>query len=97
MRINEESMEERKEQRKFSTIDNERNDLKTIISEDDGYIYYLSIIDYFQEYNFQKKLEHLFKTHHLPAKKARQISAIPPKPYADRFYRFMLNTLLNIK
>jgi len=51
------------------------------------YIYHLSIIDYLQDYNLDKKLEHFAKTI-IRGKKA-EISAVPPERYLNRYIKFM--------
>lgn len=51
------------------------------------YIYHIGIIDYLQDYHFDKKLENFLKftiLRHGPG-----ISAVPPPDYATRFLRFM--------
>ena len=49
-------------------------------------IYYLGIIDILTPYNWVKRGEHFWKG--LSQDKDR-ISAIPPRPYGDRFLNFM--------
>lgn len=56
------------------------------------YIYHISIIDYLQYYNLDKKLENLAKTI-LKGKKA-EISAVPPDRYAKRYKEFMENYVI---
>ena len=51
------------------------------------YIYHIGIIDYLQDYNFDKKVENLLKYRILM--KGAGISAVPPPKYGDRFLRFM--------
>lgn len=53
------------------------------------YIYHISIIDYLQYYNLDKKMENLAKTI-LKGKKA-EISAVPPDKYSKRYREFMEN------
>ena len=67
---------------------------RIIYSEDQQYVYFLAIIDIFQKYNFQKKVEHSIKT---LKSKSNLISSIPPKAYADRFYHFIVSNVLAIK
>ena len=50
------------------------------------FIYHLGIIDYLQDYNMDKKGEHWLKSF---IADANLISAIPPKPYSQRFFQFM--------
>ncbi len=51
------------------------------------YIYHIGIIDYLQDYNFDKKVENLAKYHIMM--KGSGISAVPPPKYAERFLSFM--------
>jgi 1-phosphatidylinositol-4-phosphate 5-kinase len=62
----------------------------TITSKDGTECYYLSIIDFFTQYDLKKKTEFFFKSHFL----SQDVSAIPPKPYGERFYNFIQNNLL---
>lgn len=59
-----------------------------IISE--NYVIVIGIIDFFQAYNAKKKLENRYKT--LKKSEGGMISAIPPKPYRERFLR-MIKTI----
>jgi hypothetical protein len=52
------------------------------------YIYHVSIIDYMQLWNFDKKSEVFAKTW-LLGKDKKQISAVEPHYYARRFMRFV--------
>lgn len=51
------------------------------------YIYHIAIIDYLQDYNFDKKAENFYKT--IKNKKDAQISAIPPLEYRNRYMKYM--------
>ena len=51
------------------------------------YIYHIGIIDYLQDFNFDKKMENFLKYRLLM--KGAGISAVPPPNYALRFLRFM--------
>ena len=64
---------------------------RMIYSEDYTKIYFLTIIDIFQRYNFIKRMEHSLKSF---KPRGKYISAISPKPYADRFYNFIHSNLL---
>ena len=68
---------------------------RILYSEDNKYIYYLSIIDYLQEYNIWKKIENSMKS--LKGGKNKEISAVPPKKYADRFLYFIHSNILKLK
>lgn len=57
------------------------------ISKDLAYIYHISIIDYLQDYNFDKKLENLLKKVWRGPK--AEISAVSPWRYGRRFKEFM--------
>ena len=52
------------------------------------WIYHVSIIDYLQKWNFDKKSEAFAKKWFL-GKDAKGISAVPPEFYAKRYLRFM--------
>jgi hypothetical protein len=56
------------------------------MSDDGMYLYHLGIIDYLQDFNLNKKGENAFKS---LIDDGTQISAVYPKPYAERFFRFM--------
>jgi hypothetical protein len=51
------------------------------------YIYHIAIIDYLQDYNFDKKVENFYKT--IKNRKDAQISAIPPLEYRTRYLKYM--------
>jgi hypothetical protein len=51
-------------------------------------VYHIAIIDYLQEWNFNKKAERFFKTTFLQ-KNGRLLSSIEPNEYARRFQHFM--------
>lgn len=57
------------------------------MSECGKFIYHISIIDYLQDFNLEKRLENKFKMIH--NKKGAEISAIEPKSYATRYLKFM--------
>lgn len=59
----------------------------TFLSKSGKFIYHISIIDYLQDFNFEKKFENKFKV--LINKEGAQISAIEPKGYMTRYMRFM--------
>lgn len=61
------------------------------MSDDGMYLYHLGIIDYLQDFNLNKKGENAFKG---LIDDATQISAVHPKPYAERFFRFMQNSVI---
>lgn len=51
------------------------------------FIYHIGIIDYLQDFNFDKKMENFAK--YTVLRKGPGISAVPPPMYGDRFLRFM--------
>ena len=53
----------------------------------------MSIIDYLQKWNFDKKAEAFAKKWFL-GKNAKGISAVPPEYYARRYMRFMKRNVL---
>jgi hypothetical protein len=52
----------------------------------------LGIIDYLQEFNLEKKGENFLKM--IINEKNAQISAVDPKKYAPRFFKFMRDSVL---
>ena len=71
-------------------LENNHN-YRIIYSVDKTKVYFLTIIDLFQRYNFQKRMEHALKC---IKPRGNMISAIPPRPYAARFHQFMLSKVL---
>ncbi|KAI5953260.1 MSS4 [Candida jiufengensis] len=59
-----------------------------------GEIYYLSIIDFLTDYSLKKRLETFFKSFAYPKD---TISAIPSKPYGDRFLKFIKDAIATEK
>lgn len=59
-------------------------------SSDGSAIYFIGIIDILTNYNTKKKLENLFKS---TVHNSKEISCIPPKPYAKRFINY-LNSII---
>lgn len=51
------------------------------------YVYHLAIIDYLQDYNWDKKMEHFAKS--IWRGRKSEISAVPPERYAKRYISFM--------
>lgn len=51
-------------------------------------IYHIAVIDYIQEWNLKKKVERFYKTK-IRGLDAKELSAIEPEQYADRFLNFM--------
>ena len=69
-----------------------RRQKRHIFMSDDGmYLYYVGIIDYLQDFNLNKKGENFLKGF---IDDPNEISAVPSKQYAKRFYRFMQNTVI---
>lgn len=70
-------------------IDKDENRVKkrhVFMSDDGMYLYYVGIIDYLQEYNWNKKGENFLKGF---IDDPTQISAVPPDKYGKRFFKFM--------
>ena len=61
-------------------------------SENENYIYIIGIIDYLQEYNFKKKMEHCLKGI-IYGKEKNMVSAVEPEYYGKRFNEFMKNNV----
>lgn len=67
----------------------------TFLSKNCMFIYHLGIIDYLQDYHFEKKLENFVKEDILGQNsKTEEISAVPPKRYAPRFLQFMASNVV---
>lgn len=62
-------------------------DRHAYLSSNMQYIYHISIIDYLQDYNFDKKMEHFVKN--VWRGRGAEISAVPPERYAKRYIEFM--------
>ena len=60
-----------------------------------GYVYYIGIIDYLQEFDTMKILENRFKRFRHGQKKMEEVSAIEPEPYAVRFLKFVKRQILS--
>ena len=58
------------------------------MSEDGKYIYHLGLIDYLQDFNFDKFVENKYKSF---IDDGNLISAVPPDAYSYRFFNFMQN------
>lgn len=63
------------------------------LSDNEDFIYHLSIIDYLQDFNTDKILENHFKTI-LNKKDKELISAVNPSLYQSRFIEFMADTVI---
>lgn len=63
-----------------------RESRHTFMSDNGKYIYHLGIIDYLQDFNWDKYGEHKFKSLQNDGTK---ISAVPPDMYCERFFEFM--------
>jgi hypothetical protein len=62
------------------------------LSKSGRYIYHLGIIDWLQDYNFEKIMENKFKM--FINKSGSEISAIEPKGYATRYLKFMRDKVI---
>jgi hypothetical protein len=63
------------------------------ISQNGRFIYHIAIIDYLQEYNLEKKGENWIKVW-LYNREEYRISAVNPKMYMERFYKFMKDNVI---
>ena len=68
------------------------------LSKNGKFIYYLGLIDYLQDYHFDKKVENFLKETLLLSgstkKQIGEISAVPPYRYAPRFMQFMTSRVI---
>lgn len=63
------------------------NQRHMFLSSDYKFVYHIAIIDYLQDYNYDKKMENLVKT--LLKGQDAEISSIPPLKYSTRYMNFM--------
>ena len=56
-----------------------------------GKMYHVALIDYLQTWDCNKKAERCFKT--ILGRNRSMMSCIPPKPYGDRFIKFMYKSV----
>lgn len=61
------------------------------MSVDGRFMYHVSIIDYLQLYNFDKWGENRLKSIY---KDGEMISAVEPKKYSHRFFKFMMKNVI---
>ena len=61
------------------------------MSEDGKYIYHVGIIDYLQDYDSSKRIEHWYKS---MIDDGNAISCVPPKKYVQRFFNFMQSQVI---
>ena len=52
------------------------------------YVYHIAIIDFLTQFNFAKKAERWFKIN-VKRRNGKQLSALPPEKYQERFVEFM--------
>ena len=64
------------------------------ISECGKWIYHLSVIDYLQDFNLEKRMESFIKISKASKENAKLISASHPDLYATRFINFMKDTVV---
>jgi hypothetical protein len=64
------------------------------MSVDESFIYHLSVIDYLQDYNSDKFLEHQFKALLNKKENHNLISAVDPSTYRNRFVNFMRDKVI---
>jgi len=65
-----------------------------ILSVDRKFIFHISIIDFLQKYNIQKKGERWFKINFRNAK-PNEVSSMHFQPYGQRFLNFMRGKVFN--
>lgn len=68
----------------------------TFLSKNCKFIYHIGIIDYLQDYHFEKRMENFAKETILgnSSKQGGEISAVPPARYAPRFIQFMSGSVI---
>eukprot|EP00352_Strombidinopsis_acuminata_P006813 CAMPEP_0176367834 /NCGR_PEP_ID=MMETSP0126-20121128/22177_1 /TAXON_ID=141414 ORGANISM="Strombidinopsis acuminatum, Strain SPMC142" /NCGR_SAMPLE_ID=MMETSP0126 /ASSEMBLY_ACC=CAM_ASM_000229 /LENGTH=106 /DNA_ID=CAMNT_0017725853 /DNA_START=195 /DNA_END=515 /DNA_ORIENTATION=- len=75
-------VEQKEEEQNKYAFNSRNNELK----------YHISVIDFMQSWDTNKKLERFTKTKIL-GKSAKGLSAVPPKEYFTRFNNFMRNSV----
>lgn len=65
-------------------------------SKDEKYIYFVGIIDYLTKFTRYKQIENKFKTI-MNYSKRETISAVNPVLYADRYSKFIIQEIFNLK
>lgn len=78
---------------KSKTCNDKMENRNQFASADGRYIYHVGIIDYLQDYNWEKFGETKFKSIG-KGTKAKLISSVPPPDYARRFFNFMQNDVI---
>ena len=63
-----------------------RKNRNCFLSDDGRFIYHVGIIDYLQDFNFDKVVENKYKS---LISDGQMISAVHPKLYCQRFFDFM--------
>ena len=72
-------------------FDEERASRHCFLSEDGKFIYHVGIIDYLQDFNFDKMVENKYKS---IVSDGQKISAVHPKMYCERFFEFMQSQVI---
>jgi hypothetical protein len=70
----------------------------TFMSKNCRYVYNIGLIDYLQDYHFEKKVENFLKEKLMLGGSTKEqlgeISAVPPHRYAPRFLQFMMSRVI---
>lgn len=67
-------------------FEDNRKNRNCFLSDDGRFIYHVGIIDYLQDFNFDKTVENKYKSY---ISDGESISAVHPKLYCKRFFDFM--------
>ena len=78
----------------FDQVKKDKGHRHQFISDCGKWIYHLSVIDYLQDYNCEKRGENFLKTNRTTAENAKLISAVHPDDYAARFIAFMKTSVI---
>jgi hypothetical protein len=78
----------------FDNLKKEKGMRHQFISDCGKWIYHLSVIDYLQDYNCEKRGENFLKTNRTTAENAKLISAVHPDDYATRFIAFIKTSVI---
>ena len=72
-------------------FDENRASRYCFLSQDGKFIYHVGIIDYLQDFNFDKMVENRYKS---IISDGQKISAVHPKMYCERFFDFMQSQVI---
>jgi 1-phosphatidylinositol-4-phosphate 5-kinase len=72
-------------------FEDNRKNRNCFLSDDGRFIYHVGIIDYLQDFNFDKVIENKYKSY---ISDGQSISAVHPRLYCERFFDFMQSQVI---